>query len=126
MEFFRSRPSGKRTFICQSVRQSYRGDRYRQTLIRQIAQHAHSEVIGMQPEGNWITRAQRCSARRFSRRHGEVPRGANRVEGRYLDRFTLVHVLSRESNDIPLHLRSCGGPSRGASARAIASWGAVR
>ena len=32
-------------------------DAYRQTLIRQIAQHAHSEVIGMQPEGNWITRA---------------------------------------------------------------------
>ena len=27
------------------------------TLIRQIAQHAHSEIIGMQPEGNWITRA---------------------------------------------------------------------
>lgn len=32
-------------------------DAYRNTLIRQIAQHAHSEVIGMQPEGNWITRA---------------------------------------------------------------------
>lgn len=32
-------------------------DGYRNTLIRQIAQHAHSEVIGMQPEGNWITRA---------------------------------------------------------------------
>ncbi|MEM6575104.1 MAG: 1,2-phenylacetyl-CoA epoxidase subunit PaaA [Pseudomonadota bacterium] len=30
---------------------------YRKTLIRQISQHAHSEVIGMQPEGNWITRA---------------------------------------------------------------------
>ncbi len=30
---------------------------YRKTLIRQIAQHAHSEVIGMQPEGNWIARA---------------------------------------------------------------------
>jgi len=30
---------------------------YRSTLIRQIAQHAHSEIIGMQPEGNWITRA---------------------------------------------------------------------
>jgi ring-1,2-phenylacetyl-CoA epoxidase subunit PaaA len=30
---------------------------YRRTLIRQISQHAHSEVIGMQPEGNWITRA---------------------------------------------------------------------
>ena len=32
---------------------------YRKTLIRQIAQHAHSEIIGMQPEGNWITRAPR-------------------------------------------------------------------
>lgn len=30
---------------------------YRKTMIRQIAQHAHSEVIGQQPEGNWITRA---------------------------------------------------------------------
>jgi ring-1,2-phenylacetyl-CoA epoxidase subunit PaaA len=30
---------------------------YRRTLIRQIAQHAHSEIIGMQPEGNWIARA---------------------------------------------------------------------
>jgi len=32
-------------------------DNYRKTLIRQIGQHAHSEIIGMQPEGNWITRA---------------------------------------------------------------------
>lgn len=32
-------------------------DGYRNTLIRQIAQHAHSEIIGMQPEGNWLTRA---------------------------------------------------------------------
>ncbi len=30
---------------------------YRKTLLRQISQHAHSEIIGMQPEGNWITRA---------------------------------------------------------------------
>ncbi len=30
---------------------------YRRTLIRQIAQHAHSEIVGMGPEGNWITRA---------------------------------------------------------------------
>lgn len=30
---------------------------YRRTLTRQISQHAHSEIIGMQPEGNWITRA---------------------------------------------------------------------
>jgi ring-1,2-phenylacetyl-CoA epoxidase subunit PaaA len=30
---------------------------YRRTLVRQISQHAHSEIIGMQPEGNWISRA---------------------------------------------------------------------
>ena len=30
---------------------------YRKTLIRQISQHAHSEIIGMQPESNWISRA---------------------------------------------------------------------
>ena len=32
-------------------------EEYRRTLIRQISQHAHSEVVGMLPEGNWITRA---------------------------------------------------------------------
>ncbi|HSB92044.1 MAG TPA: 1,2-phenylacetyl-CoA epoxidase subunit PaaA [Flavitalea sp.] len=32
-------------------------EQYRQTLIRQISQHAHSEIVGMLPEGNWITRA---------------------------------------------------------------------
>jgi len=32
-------------------------ERYRKTLIRQISQHAHSEVVGMLPEGGWITRA---------------------------------------------------------------------
>ncbi len=32
-------------------------DSYRKTLVRQISQHAHSEIIGMFPEGNWITRA---------------------------------------------------------------------
>lgn len=30
---------------------------YRRTLVRQISQHAHSEIVGMLPEGNWITRA---------------------------------------------------------------------
>src|ERR1700691_6419434 len=30
---------------------------YRKTLVRQISQHAHSEIVGMLPEGNWITRA---------------------------------------------------------------------
>jgi len=32
-------------------------DAYRKTLIRQISQHAHSEIVGMLPEGNWISRA---------------------------------------------------------------------
>jgi ring-1,2-phenylacetyl-CoA epoxidase subunit PaaA len=32
-------------------------DKYRASMIRQIAQHAHSEIIGMQPEANWLTRA---------------------------------------------------------------------
>src|SRR5690349_10726103 len=32
-------------------------ERYRRTLIRQISQHAHSEIVGQLPEGNWITRA---------------------------------------------------------------------
>ena len=40
-------------------------ERYRHTLIRQISQHAHSEIVGMGPEGNWITRAPpACGARR--------------------------------------------------------------
>src|SRR3954469_22267631 len=32
-------------------------DAYRKTNIRQISQHAHSEIVGMLPEGNWISRA---------------------------------------------------------------------
>src|SRR5437016_14341120 len=32
-------------------------DAYRKTLVRQISQHAHSEIVGMLPEANWITRA---------------------------------------------------------------------
>jgi ring-1,2-phenylacetyl-CoA epoxidase subunit PaaA len=32
-------------------------EKYRHTLIRQVSQHAHSEIVGMLPEGNWITRA---------------------------------------------------------------------
>ncbi|MGZ5266568.1 MAG: Phenylacetic acid catabolic protein, partial [Caldimonas sp.] len=32
-------------------------ENYRRTLVRQISQHAHSEIVGMLPEGNWITRA---------------------------------------------------------------------
>ena len=32
-------------------------EKYRKTHIRQISQHGHSEIVGMLPEGNWITRA---------------------------------------------------------------------
>jgi hypothetical protein len=39
---------------------------YRKTLIRQIGQHAHSEIVGQLPEGNWITRRRRWNARPFS------------------------------------------------------------
>ncbi|MEJ7928649.1 1,2-phenylacetyl-CoA epoxidase subunit PaaA [Ramlibacter sp. AN1015] len=37
--------------------QDWMPDAYRKTLLRQISQHAHSEVVGMLPEGNWISRA---------------------------------------------------------------------
>jgi ring-1,2-phenylacetyl-CoA epoxidase subunit PaaA len=43
----------------------YMPDAYRKNLIRQISQHAHSEVIGMQPEGNWITRAPSLRAKQI-------------------------------------------------------------
>ena len=43
----------------------YMPEEYRQHLIRQMSQHAHSEVIGMQPEGNWITRAPRFEAKKI-------------------------------------------------------------
>jgi ring-1,2-phenylacetyl-CoA epoxidase subunit PaaA len=37
--------------------QDWMPEAYRKTLVRQVSQHAHSEIIGMQPEGNWISRA---------------------------------------------------------------------
>jgi ring-1,2-phenylacetyl-CoA epoxidase subunit PaaA len=37
--------------------QDWMPEAYRKTLVRQISQHAHSEVVGMQPEGNWVSRA---------------------------------------------------------------------
>jgi ring-1,2-phenylacetyl-CoA epoxidase subunit PaaA len=40
-------------------------EKYRKHLIRQISQHAHSEVIGMQPEGNWVTRAPSLRAKQI-------------------------------------------------------------
>ncbi|MCC6410988.1 MAG: 1,2-phenylacetyl-CoA epoxidase subunit A [Saprospiraceae bacterium] len=64
--------SGTRTANIQSLEEQFQAkidaeiriepkdwmpDAYRKTLIRQIGQHAHSEIVGMLPEGNWITRA---------------------------------------------------------------------
>src|ERR1700759_5274022 len=46
--------------IDQDVRiepKDWMPDAYRKTLVRQISQHAHSEIVGMLPEANWITRA---------------------------------------------------------------------
>ncbi|MCC9167957.1 1,2-phenylacetyl-CoA epoxidase subunit PaaA [Pontibacter harenae] len=46
--------------VAQDVRiepKDWMPEAYRKTLIRQISQHAHSEIVGMLPEGNWITRA---------------------------------------------------------------------
>lgn len=43
----------------------YMPEGYRRHLVRQISQHAHSEVIGMQPEGNWITRAPSLRAKQI-------------------------------------------------------------
>ncbi|GBL34832.1 1,2-phenylacetyl-CoA epoxidase, subunit A [Filimonas sp.] len=40
-------------------------EKYRTDLIRQISQHAHAEAIGMQPEGNWITRAPSLRAKQI-------------------------------------------------------------
>src|SRR3546814_19580492 len=51
---------------------------YRRTLTRQISQHAHSEIVGMLPAGNWITRAP--SLRRQAILLAKVPHG--RASGR--------------------------------------------
>jgi ring-1,2-phenylacetyl-CoA epoxidase subunit PaaA len=42
---------------CKIEAQDAMPEAYRRTLVRQISQHAHSEVVGMLPEGNWVTRA---------------------------------------------------------------------
>jgi ring-1,2-phenylacetyl-CoA epoxidase subunit PaaA len=43
----------------------YMPEGYRKTLLRQMSQHAHSEVIGMQPEGNWVLRAPTLRAKKI-------------------------------------------------------------
>ncbi len=53
--------------------------RYRTTLIRQISQHAHSEIVGMLPEGNWITRAPTLEAQGDPDRQGPGRRRSRRL-----------------------------------------------
>ena len=53
--------------------------RYRNTLIRQISQHAHSEIVGMLPEGNWITRAPTLEAQGDLDRQGSGRRRSRRL-----------------------------------------------
>ncbi|ORL09952.1 1,2-phenylacetyl-CoA epoxidase subunit PaaA [Prescottella equi] len=75
-------------------------DGYRKTLIRQIAQHAHSEIIGMQPEGNWITRAP--SLRRKSILLAKVQDEAG--HGLYL--YSAAETLGADRGDLTGHLIS--------------------
>jgi ring-1,2-phenylacetyl-CoA epoxidase subunit PaaA len=71
---------------------------YRKTLIRQMSQHAHSEIVGMLPEGNWITRAPslRRKAILLSKVQDEAGHGLylySAVETLGADRDTLINDL---------------------------------
>jgi len=73
-------------------------DGYRKTLVRQIAQHAHSEVVGMLPEGNWISRAPslRRKAILISKVQDEAGHGLylySACETLGVDRDTLIEEL---------------------------------
>ena len=74
-------------------------DTYRKTLIRQISQHAHSEIVGMLPEGNWITRAP--SLRRKAVLLAKVQDEAG--HGLYLYSATETFGISREETIDDLH-----------------------
>jgi len=74
-------------------------EKYRQTHIRQISQHAHSEIVGMLPEGNWITRAP--SLRRKAALLAKVQDEAG--HGLYLYSATETLGISREELFDQLH-----------------------
>lgn len=73
-------------------------DAYRKTLIRQISQHAHSEIVGMLPEGNWITRAP--SLRRKVALLAKVQDEAG--HGLYL--YSACETLGVERDDLTMEL----------------------
>jgi ring-1,2-phenylacetyl-CoA epoxidase subunit PaaA len=72
---------------------------YRKTLIRQISQHAHSEIVGMLPEGNWITRAP--SLRRKAALLAKVQDEAG--HGLYLYAATETLGITRDQTLTDLH-----------------------
>jgi len=74
-------------------------ENYRKALIRQISQHAHSEIVGMLPEGNWITRAP--SLRRKAVLLAKVQDEAG--HGLYLYSATETLGISREETIDDLH-----------------------
>ncbi|MFB4304520.1 1,2-phenylacetyl-CoA epoxidase subunit PaaA [Actinomadura sp. GTD37] len=77
-------------------------DKYRATMVRQIAQHAHSEIIGMQPEGAWITRAP--SLRRKAILLAKVQDEAG--HGLYL--YSAAETLGADRSDLTAKLISGG------------------
>ena len=74
-------------------------EEYRSHLIRQMSQHAHSEVIGMQPEGNWITRAPSLRAKKILLAKVQDEAG----HGLYLYSATETLGISREELIAKLH-----------------------
>ncbi len=74
-------------------------DEYRKMLIRQMSQHAHSEIVGMLPEGNWITRAP--SLRRKATLIAKVQDEAG--HGLYLYSATETLGITREETIEQLH-----------------------
>jgi ring-1,2-phenylacetyl-CoA epoxidase subunit PaaA len=74
-------------------------DDYRKMLIRQMSQHAHSEIVGMLPEGNWITRAP--SLRRKVTLIAKVQDEAG--HGLYLYSATETLGITRDETIIQLH-----------------------
>jgi ring-1,2-phenylacetyl-CoA epoxidase subunit PaaA len=74
-------------------------DEYRKMLIRQMSQHAHSEIVGMLPEGNWITRAP--SLRRKATLIAKVQDEAG--HGLYLYSATETLGITREETISQLH-----------------------
>ena len=76
---------------------------YRKTLTRQISQHAHSEIVGMLPEGNWITRAPIAAPQGRAAR-----KGAGRVRAR-----ALSLRRRRDARRLPRGARRCHARGQG-------------